>query len=358
MNELAKHIEYLLLDNDCVVVPQFGGFVTQKVGAERIEEEELFLPPMRTVRFNPDLQANDGLLVHSLMKTYRIEESEAKRMLHSLVLDLRQTLLENTSCDFGSMGVFTQNEDGEVSFAPCQAGTVCPTFYGLDALQFPRLQPQSAVTMRKTSAAESKPFIHKDEQHITIRINRRLINYLTATVAAVILFFMFSTPAQNTDTTLPEVSSATATLFIPQILPKEIGSTTVTTNFSEGKGSEATKESTTSNAPTTTVRPDTTVNNNNGQADSALATNDVTMSETQENLFCVVIASSITEKNAQVYVNKLTERGIQGAEVFKKGKMVRVIFSGYQTENEAYIKMNELRLQSSEFETAWVYKLK
>lgn len=356
MNELAKHIEHLLLDNDCVVVPQFGGFVTQQIAAERIEDEGLFLPPMRTVRFNPDLQTNDGLLVRSLMRTYRIEESEAKRMLHTLVLDLRQALLENATCDFGSLGMFTQNEDGEVSFAPCQAGAVCPAFYGLDALQFPLLQTLPAVTAEVVQAEEKKPFIHKDEQHITIRINRRLVNYLTATVAAVVLFFMFSTPAQNTDMEPTDASPATAALYIPQILPDEPAASVPMAGTADETAPET--DGNTAVSGTSQIENQPEINVGDKQADDISATTDAIVSATEENLYCVVIASSITEKNAQAYVNSLIKRGFQGAEVYKKGKMVRVIFSGYRTENEAYTKMNALRRGNSEFETAWVYKLK
>lgn len=345
MNELARHIESLLLDNDCVVVPQFGGFVTQHVAAERIEDEGLFLPPMRTVRFNPDLQANDGLLVGSLMKTYRITESEAKRKLHALVLELRQTLLENTSCDFGSMGVFTQNEDGEVSFAPCQAGTVCPALYGLDALHFPKLQAPSLPEETKEPTEQKQPFIKKDEHHITIRINRRLVNYLTAAVAAIVLFFLFSTPARNTDAEAPAVAAEAASFFVPQLLLGEepVRPSAVQAEAAESRETEAVAP--VSESALTQVLP----------SPSAVMTKD---EAARAGSYCVVVASSITEKNAQAYVENLTQRGIEGARVFKKGKMVRVIFPGYATESEAYDKVRALRRVGSEFATAWVHELK
>lgn len=70
MIELAKHIEVLLLDNDCVIVPGFGGFVTHYIPATRIAEENLFLPPTRIIGFNPSLTMNDGLLAQSYASVY------------------------------------------------------------------------------------------------------------------------------------------------------------------------------------------------------------------------------------------------------------------------------------------------
>lgn len=41
MIELAQHIEVLLLENDCVIVPGFGGFVAYYTPAMRVEENTL-----------------------------------------------------------------------------------------------------------------------------------------------------------------------------------------------------------------------------------------------------------------------------------------------------------------------------
>ena len=55
MIELARHIEILLLENDCVIIPDFGGFIAHYQPARYIKEENLYLPPVRTIGFNPQL---------------------------------------------------------------------------------------------------------------------------------------------------------------------------------------------------------------------------------------------------------------------------------------------------------------
>ena len=54
MIELSQHIEVLLLENDCVIVPGLGGFVAHYTPAIQLEEN-MFLPPTRTIGFNPQL---------------------------------------------------------------------------------------------------------------------------------------------------------------------------------------------------------------------------------------------------------------------------------------------------------------
>ena len=92
MLELAKHIENLLFKNECVIVPQLGGFVTHYVPAHFNPEEGLYLPPSRSVGFNPQLQLNDGLLVQSYMQAGDLSFPEAVQQLEADVNQLKQQL--------------------------------------------------------------------------------------------------------------------------------------------------------------------------------------------------------------------------------------------------------------------------
>ena len=85
MKDLAKHIEVLLLENDCVIVPELGGFVAHYVSAKYDERDGLFLPPMRTIGFNPQLTINDSLLAQSYAKVYRISMTEAAERIEKTV---------------------------------------------------------------------------------------------------------------------------------------------------------------------------------------------------------------------------------------------------------------------------------
>ena len=191
MKELVKHIEILLLEHDCVVVPQIGGFVTCNAPAKYIEDENLFLPPIRTVGFNERLKADDGLLMRSYVSAYHCTEAEAKKMLGEQIRDLQQELWENGTYDLGSIGVLTQDAQGNVQFSPCQAGTVCPAYYGLDALFFEPLQELAAGSGQEaaeTSAVEEAvtvdtvvtPAAEQKRGEITIRVKTSWLQNVAA----------------------------------------------------------------------------------------------------------------------------------------------------------------------------------
>ena len=122
MIELARHIEILLLDNDCVIVPGFGGFITHHVSARHIEEENLFLPPYRTIGFNPAMKLNDGLLVQSYMIAYDASYPEAVRIVNSRVEKLESILHKEGEYELHGIGLLRENVQGQYTFKPLESG--------------------------------------------------------------------------------------------------------------------------------------------------------------------------------------------------------------------------------------------
>ena len=55
--------------------------MTHHVEARYDEAERLFLPPLRTIGFNPRLKMNDSLLVQSYIEVYDISYPEALRRI-------------------------------------------------------------------------------------------------------------------------------------------------------------------------------------------------------------------------------------------------------------------------------------
>lgn len=344
MKELARHIEALLLNNDCVVIPLFGGFVTRRVASVYVAEEDLFLPPYRTIGFNPNLQTNDGLLVSSFMNTYHIDEAEAKKILNQKVLHLRQSLLENGTCDFEGIGLFSQDEDGDIHFSPYESGAVCPDYYGLDAFEFPALQPVAdEIRLSQNELVADTRQANRDK-HITIRISRRLFNYTASAVAAILLFVLFSPTAGNTD--FPQAQKSQT--LIPTVLLQQL---------SMAESACADTVNAAMLPAETNVIPQQAIQTPATDTGLQSDTDDVLFTAEQASGYCVVVASSISEKNARQYVKSLQKRGIEGARVYKKGKMIRVVFDGFETESAAYTHMNKLKRNYTDFETAWVLNL-
>ena len=70
--EINRHIEILLLSNDCVIVPGFGGFMAHYVDARKDEADGSFLPPIRSIGFNPKVTLNNNIKYQTNIESYDI----------------------------------------------------------------------------------------------------------------------------------------------------------------------------------------------------------------------------------------------------------------------------------------------
>ena len=195
MIELDRHIEILLLSNDCVIVPGLGGFMTHHVEARYDEDDQMFLPPLRTLGFNPQLTMNDSLLVQSYIEAYDISYPEALRRIESEVEELKQHIDAAGSYELNDIGELALNEEGKYLFTPCEAGILTPDLYGLSGFEMkPIATAQPVVEEKKEEEVEETPAAvlggmttdedDDDERALVLRLGRRAeINRARAAVA-------------------------------------------------------------------------------------------------------------------------------------------------------------------------------
>lgn len=338
MNTLSHHIECLLLTHDCVVVPQFGAFLTMECTSNRAEAEELFFPPLRMVRFTPELTEDDGLLVQSVRSVQHLSETEAKRKVQKMVLDLRSQLLADGQADFGTLGIFTQDDDGRMTFSACQAGAITPCYFGLDAFSMPRLATlQAAAHDRMLAAGANQRDNEDDRRHITIRISRKMLRTVASSAAILLMGILFSMSVNETEEKGNQAS------LLPSQHTEQAAPRPVLMHKNEAPATPAAAAS-----PTLPLTLEATAEPQ-PQAEPAQEVND--------GQYCIVLASCISTKNAEKYVADLHERGYANARTLSNKKMNRVILSGYASEDEAYAQKSQLNRQGKEFAEAWVMKL-
>ena len=78
---ITQLIAELLHKHDCVIVPQFGGFVARNESAHFTKGNALLMPPTKQLLFNKNLIHQDGLLVSALMETSNITYNDAVQQI-------------------------------------------------------------------------------------------------------------------------------------------------------------------------------------------------------------------------------------------------------------------------------------
>lgn len=316
MIELERHIEILLLSNDCVIVPDLGGFMAHHINARYDEADKTFLPPLRTLGFNSQLTMNDSLLVQSYIEAYDISYPEALRRIENEVAELRQHLEAEGKYVLNDIGVLSLNEEGKLEFNPCEAGLLTPSLYGLSS--FEMLPLQKAEHVHQTMSEESADALSEGDSAITIKMS--WLRNVAAVAAAVIAFFMIGSPVYNSSDGAKTQQSA----FIP-----------LAAHQAEEQKPATPSDSTVKEAPVV-------------QAEDKVV-------ENAAPHYCIVLASQVSTANAELFISQLNQQGFTEAYIMEN-KFRRVVYGKYQSEAEAYSRLHELRRQSKTFNEAWVMK--
>ncbi len=127
----------LVLDNDCVIVPNFGGFVTNRFSADIDFAKQEFCPPSRKVAFNESLSLSDGLLLNHISQLEKISWQEADEAVNDFVSEIKNRLAENQTVTFVGLGEFSR-KSGSLVFSPATSVFYDEAF-GLPTFNFPMI---------------------------------------------------------------------------------------------------------------------------------------------------------------------------------------------------------------------------
>lgn len=116
--QLESYISDLLYRYECVTVPEFGAFLTQRVSATIHESTNAFYPPKKKLSFNEQIQANDGILTHYIADVEKIPFEEASRKIEKRVKALKSYLTEGETISFDNIGELSLNNEGKMLFEP------------------------------------------------------------------------------------------------------------------------------------------------------------------------------------------------------------------------------------------------
>jgi len=114
---LANYINDLLYRYDCVIVPDFGGFITNRIGAKVNKFTHTFTPPTKQVTFNNLLKHNDGLLANYIASSENISFEKASSAISLSVIRWKNEL-QSKSVEIENLGSLSLTEDKKIIFDP------------------------------------------------------------------------------------------------------------------------------------------------------------------------------------------------------------------------------------------------
>ena len=362
VNQLERHIEILLLSNDCVMVPGLGGFMTHYVCSNYSEKDHQMYPPLRTLGFNPKLKANDNLLAQSYVEAFDISFPEAMQRIEDEVGELRERLYNDGTFTLNDIGTLTINEEGNVEFVPVKAGLLTPELYALDSIEVKMLSEMSqskpaevASDINKKEKAQvidintpsnDDAVAAMDDDGDSIKIKLSLIRNVAAVAIAIVGFFLFTSPLANGNYKMNMSNINTDMLY--QIMPK----TMVTEGAKDAKpvmANNISKDAEENNvsvvpqiAEKTTTAPE--VKNETKVAD-------------KKKTYCLVMASHISKANGETFLTAVHNEGFTNARMTENKGNLKIIYGEYDSETKAYEELRSLH-SNKYFKQAWVMEIK
>ena len=384
--EIERHIEILLLGCDCVVVPGLGGFVAQRTPARFADDDDYdcddvatghagrctMLPPMRMIAFNAQLDMNDSLLVYSYVNVHDVSYPEAERMMERDVEELKSRIAQNGSYELNDIGTLALGEDDNYVFEPCEAGLLTPELFGLGSVMIGRIDgaddvhapehesdtthaPADGTTRPSTATVISADRSNDKDNECegadddagerVISIKLSYIRNAVAAVAALIAFVLLTTP----------ISNSSADYMVCSVVPVQ-NATNDTDNTADD--TDATSPATDGNVSDGTM---TGGNATDANVSGLSATDGRAATETEtkrDSRYCIVLASMVTKKNADIFIDELDRNGYHDAHVYEHRGNVRVVYGAFDNENDARDTLLSLRKTAVKpyFREAWVYK--
>ena len=377
MIELAQHIEALLLENDCVIVPGLGGFVAHYAPATRVEEENIFLPPTRIIGFNPQLKMNDGLLVQSYMSVYGTNFSDATKIVEREVDKLIAALHEEGKVDLPNVGEVRYTIYDTFDFAPYDNKITTPYLYGLDAFEMQELSALEKPQAEKDTFSLVPATTPKEKRTFAVRFNRAYLTNAAAVAAVIILSFFFSTPIENTEVIEENYATLLPDELFEKIEKQSLAITPIVLKQNTPARKTANKQTGTQKkvvAPVAVrevkVAKEPTVSTETKAKEQASHSVATTTDAPKQNVqpaaakpvvaapkrpYHIIIASVGTEKDAEAMAAQLVAKGFSGAKAIVGDGKMRVSIESCGTEVEAYQALARIR-ENETYKNAWVLK--
>jgi len=297
VDKINQHIEKMLSYHDYVVVPQLGGFVTQKQSA--VIYSDKIIPPAYTICFNPLMKHADGLLAIEIARTEGITYRKAVELIESEVDYVKSQLAHSGIFKIENFGIIFINETGNIQFTPVEKFDFLPANLGLSEFYISPRNEKRTNESRKVTFTLPK-----------------VINIRNA-AAAIMFFALLGISQQVNDMKNYEYADLSVITF--------------------------------ANLPEITVTP----NNCTLLSDIESSTETSTVLK-DADLFHVVVASLPTQKSADIFCKSLKKEKYDCAHILPQTKNYRVAIQSFKEKEDAIQFMISLRKSDIRFSSAWV----
>ena len=212
--EFEKHIAELLKNNQCVVLPGFGGFILKSIPSS-IHQNTIF-PPSKQIAFNASLVHDDELLTGAVMSKHELSYEAAKNKVISYANHLNYTLRKEQHTSIKQIGSFSVGENNQIIFKPFISKVVDKEAFGFNSFHIKAI---SKPVIAKEQKAKTKAFVEAVKTERKTKTRKKSKLPMVGLVSSVLLMAgIFGLMATNT--TIPNTNTHQAG-FVDMLFPND-----------------------------------------------------------------------------------------------------------------------------------------
>ncbi len=144
---LSNFIHSLLLENETVIIPGFGAFISKYKPAE-IRGKEI-IPPSKEISFTTQIKNNDGLLVEIIARKAKISQPNATKRIEKARENILYQLDSGEAVILENIGTLTYDENNEIKFVPVYDENMLIESFG-----FEKVTTEDFVEKKKSAPVE------------------------------------------------------------------------------------------------------------------------------------------------------------------------------------------------------------
>lgn len=141
---IEVYIIELLYTHDCVIIPDFGAFLTKRESASINTDLHQIEPPKRRLQFSAQIKNHDGLLAKHIAFKEQVTFQKAEAKIKFFVEDLRTALHEGKSIHLNGIGIFMYDE--QISFQAEENQNFLLESFGLEKIALDAFQQKPSET--------------------------------------------------------------------------------------------------------------------------------------------------------------------------------------------------------------------
>lgn len=343
---IVKCLTELLYDNECVIVPDFGAFITQEHSSVIDYKNNHFMPPYKDIVFNSMLIDNDGLLVNYLAESRGVSKDMALELIHDFANRTKAILEVKSEVSLPDFGILCADHSGNVLFKKYDNVNLLKDSFGLSEFTYKPIfcseiypvvnhiavEQNEKRGIASMSAVDDTPKV----SHSTFK--RHLKTTLSIISVVVILMFM-NWRTENSNSNYASWNPflySSPNEFVINMLNTDFGASAV--DFIKNEFTKA------------TIEPKEDIVTNVEEQEVV----EISVVEEKECHYFIIGASLKTNETAEICLDEFNKLGFEGAGILAKNDSgnIRVYYESYAEKSEALTRLEVIRKDVNE--SAWV----